>query len=358
MAMLFPFITAVAVSDGLRVQTNFSLDQGADFYLVRDFYGGSGPVSQNDLEGLRHSRDRDGTQINGRIIGRTYFVNRLVALVGLDHPPLDLSKIITTGRIFQKEGEVLVGYHLAKIFNLQPGVRFSLAANPGKLFTLAGILPPLSIWDSDLLVMSLQDARQFFRMEGYLSEIQFKAGHSIKAIGDLLDQQKGLLNQGSPPLRLISRQEAALSISKGFNFNRGIFILFYPLLLALAFPAILVTSGLGTSDSVQEIGLLKALGWTRKNIFCLTILEGAILSLMATALAEVFSMAWMKGTNGFLITQFLIAESGLVPNFEVPTRYLPLPALAGLLLSLLITLGGNLLSSWYASRKAPFRAMQ
>jgi ABC-type lipoprotein release transport system permease subunit len=348
----------VAVSDGLRVQTNLSLDQGADLYLVRDTYGGSGPVSQSDLERLKQSLDRNEIRINGRIIGRTYFVNRLVALVGLDQPPRELAKIVTTGRIFQKEGEVLVGYHLAKIFNLQPGVRFSLAANQGKLFTLVGILPPLSIWDSDLLVMSLQDARQFFKMADYLSEIQFKAGHSIKAIVDLVDKPQGVLNQGSPPLRLMSRQEAAFSLSKGFNFNRGIFILFYPLILALAVPALLVTSGLGTSESVQEIGLMKALGWTRKNIFCLTILEGAILSLMATALAEVFSMVWMKGTNGFLITQFLIAESGLVPNFEVPTRYLPLPALAGLFFCLMITWGGNLVLSWYASRKAPFRAMQ
>lgn len=348
----------MAVSDGLRVQTNLSLDQGADLYLVRDTYGGPGPVSQTDLERLKQSLDQDKIRINGRIVGRTYFINRLVAVVGLDQPPQELSKIVIKGRLFQKEGEVLVGYHLAKTFNLQPGVRFSLAANPGKLFTLVGILPPLSIWDSDLLVMSLQDTQQFYKMSGTLSEIQIIGDQHNKPIVELLDKNRGVLNQGSPPLRLISRSEAALSLSRGFNFNRGIFIIFYPLLLALAIPSLLVTSGMGTSESIQEIGLLKALGWTRKNIFCLTILEGTVLSLMATALAEVFSMAWMKGTNGFLITQFLIAESGLVPHFEVPTRYLPLPGLAGLLFCLLITLGGNLVLSWVASRKAPFRAMQ
>jgi ABC-type antimicrobial peptide transport system permease subunit len=144
---------------------------------------------------------------------------------------------------------------------------------------------------------------------------------------------------------------------KGYGFRNGIFIVFYALILALALPALLVASGIGSENTLREIGLMKALGWTRKNIIGLTLLEGSLLSLTATNLAVLFSLAWMKGTNGFLITPFLIAESGLVPVFQVPTRYLPLPVLGGLLGALAIALGGNLFYTWYGIRKPPYPIM-
>jgi len=356
-AILFPFLTAMAVSDGLRFQTRLSLEQGADFTLTRDNYGGPGPVSQTDLTRLQQSLKVDGVRINGRIIGRTYFVNRLIAVVGLDQPPRELASLLSDGRIFQREGEVLLGYHLARAFNLETGVRFSLTANPGKLFTLVGVLPPLGLWDSDLMVLSVRDAQQFFRMGGHFSEIQINTLRDTRPVPGLLEKNAGAFLSGPSTLQRMSREEAGRLAMKGYGFRNGIFIVFYALILALALPALLVASGIGSEDTLREIGLMKALGWTRKNIIGLTLLEGFLLSLTATTLAVLFSLAWMKGTNGFLITPFLIAETGLVPDFQVPTRYLPLPVLGGLLGALAIALGGNLFYTWYGIRKPPYPIM-
>jgi ABC-type lipoprotein release transport system permease subunit len=359
-AILFPFLTALAVSEGLRCQAGISLEQGADLYLNRDYYGVSGPIGENDLRLLEQSPLGEGLQMQGRILGRTYFVNRLVAVVGLEQPPSRLVPLLHSGRIFKTPGEVVMGRQLAQRFNLQPGVKFALAANPGKLLTLVGLIRPLSLWDSDLMLMSLSDAQTFFEMTGQLSEIQvrFLRARIGDPAGSAVGEIARSLPRGSPPLRSVSRSEAGHLLNKGFEFRGGIYIIFYILAVILAVPALLVSSGLGTPATAQEIGLMQALGWTRNQILGLTALEYALLGLSASALATLSSMAWMKLTNGFLLAQFLIAEVGLVPDFIVPTRYLPFWSLAGLALCLLITLGGSLTYHWRCSRRAPYPAMQ
>jgi ABC-type lipoprotein release transport system permease subunit len=357
--ILFPLLTALAVSEGLRYQAEISLLHGADLYLNRDYYGGSGPIAETDLRLLKQSALGDRLQVQGRVLGRTYFVNRLVAVVGLDRPPDGLSPLLQAGRIFKNPGEVVIGRRLAQRFNLQPGVKFALTANPGKLFTLVGLLTPLAIWDSDLMVMSLSDAQAFFGMKGRLSEIQIRTSDSVsRGSGEnlLVEKVRSEL-PGSLPLRSTTRTEAGQLLNKGFGFQGGIYLVFYILAAVLAVPALLVSSGLGTPATAREIGLMRALGWTRKQILALTALEYILLSLSATALATLVSMAWMKGTNGFLLAQFLIAEVELVPGFDVPTRYLPFWSLTGLCLAFVTTLGGSLFYTWHCSRKTPYESM-
>jgi len=358
-ATLFPLLTALAVSEGLRYQAEISLLHGADLYLNRDYYGGSGPIAETDLLLLKQSALSDHLQVQGRILGRTYFVNRLVAVVGLDQKPRFPAPLLTAGRLFQQPGEVVIGQSLAQRFNLQVGVKFALAANPEKLFTLVGLLTPLGLWDSDLMVMALSDAQAFFGMKGRLSEIQIRTSDSVsRESGETLLVEKVRSElPGSLPLRSVTRTEAGQYLSQGFGFRGGIYLVFYILAWVLAIPALLVSSGLGTPATAREIGLMRALGWTRKQILALTALEYLLLSLSATALATLASMAWMKGTNGFLLTQFLIAEVALVPGFDVPTRYLPFWSLTGLCLALLTTLGGSLFYTWHCSRKTPYESM-
>ena len=84
--ILFPLVTALAISEGLRFQAEMAVTEGADLYITRELYGGEGPISPacsaklSELEGI--------SRVTARVIGRTYFVDRLVAIVGLDRDGL------------------------------------------------------------------------------------------------------------------------------------------------------------------------------------------------------------------------------------------------------------------------------
>ena len=50
--------------------------------------------------------------------------------------------------------------------------------------------------------------------------------------------------------------------------------------------------------------------------------------------------------NGFFIAQFFIGESGLMPPFPVPFRFIPVAALLSLILALTLTMTGSLYNTW------------
>jgi hypothetical protein len=51
-SIIFPLVTALAISEGLRFQAEIGIEEGADIYLSEDRYGGSGPISLTYEEGL------------------------------------------------------------------------------------------------------------------------------------------------------------------------------------------------------------------------------------------------------------------------------------------------------------------
>ncbi len=57
---------------------------------------------------------------NARVVGRTYFVDRLVAVVGLDREGLLALKPLVEGDVPESRGEVLVGQGIASEFGIHP----------------------------------------------------------------------------------------------------------------------------------------------------------------------------------------------------------------------------------------------
>ena len=170
LAVLFPFITALSISEGIKFQSLISVEEGADIYVSSDYFGSNAPIS---LDYLERFRKMDGvTKVLPRIVGRTYFANRLATIVGI--PPENIPKSIhlAQGRIFHEKGEVIVGKGLAKEFHLQLGVRFSLSVNSSKLLKVAGIFDSdATIWSANLILMSFEDASEFFKMKGKATDI-------------------------------------------------------------------------------------------------------------------------------------------------------------------------------------------
>jgi ABC-type antimicrobial peptide transport system permease subunit len=69
-------------------------------------------------------------------------------------------------------------------------------------------------------------------------------------------------------------------------------------------------------------------------------------------------MAWTKGLNGALIAQFYISEVGLIPDLEIPSRYLLTHGLFCLFFALGVTLIGGLFPAWNNMRTAPSELMR
>ena len=358
-AILFPLVTALAISEGLRFQAEIAVKEGADFYLSTDLYGGNGPISLDCLNKIAGANR--GSRVAARVVGRTYFVDRLVAVVGIDQKSLLALKPLVRGDIPKARGDILVGEGIVKGFGIKPGpgMRFTVAANNRKVFTPTGTLAPSCLWSSDIMIMGLEDANEFFRIKGLATQGLVYVAQ--RAEGTMTEILEGLSNPGplcSDSFKIEERRKANERLQASYGHKGGIFIVLFVIGAALAIPAFLVTSGFGLRELKKEIGVLKATGWRVREVLEKVALQNLMISLTAVSLSILISMVWTKVLNGAVIAQFYISEVGLFPGVEIPSRYLQSHGLFCLFFALCVTLVGGLLPARNKMRNPPSELMR
>ncbi len=358
-AVLFPFITAISISEGIKFQSLISVEEGADIYVTSDHYGSNAPIS---LQHLKRFQEMEGVmKVYPRVVGRTYFSNRLATIVGIPSENITGSIHLVEGEMFRGKGEVVIGKSLAKEFNLQIGVRFTLSANPSKIFKITGFFDAnATIWSANLILMAFEDASEFFQVKGKATDILIytRPGYAPLLAKEI--QEKSLSNPDplEPPLRVQDKSLVRRYFERGFNYKAGVFTALYTVAFALAIPALLVISGFGQTERKKEIGVLKATGWQTQEVMEMVALENLAISLTSAPLSILMAMVWLKGFNGAFIAQFFIAEIGLMAPFPIPSRFLPLPSLFAFLFAVVLTMIGSLYSTWRTATVPPAEAMR
>jgi ABC-type lipoprotein release transport system permease subunit len=341
-AILFPFLAALSISEGIKLQSTISVAEGADFYVTGDSAGSSTPLPLSYIDRLRKIAEVD--RIVPRIVGRAYIRNQIISIVGMPDGHLPGSILVTGGRPVKNRGEVVVGSGLANRFGLIPGSKFYMPINRWKRFTVVGVFSSdCSMWSSSLLYMSLDDAGELFRLKGMATDFLIYAKPKQSAVVSIYLQ---LENQKDPPIRIQSREVVNSYFQKGFETRSGIFAAFYLAAFALAIPLVLILTGLGWTERRKEIGTLKAIGWQTLDVMEAVIWENIFVSILSACLALIAAFVWIRVFNGFFVAQFFIGDSGIVPAFPVPARFLPVPAFISFLLAFTLTMTGSLYNTW------------
>lgn len=359
-AILTPFLTAMAISEGVRAESALAVHEGADFYVASDQFGKNAPIPLRYLG--EFARIPGVERAVPRVVGRAYVNERLAVIVGL--PPATIppgAGSILKGRPLREgaRNEALIGAALARHGGLQVGHAFQIPIAEGKTFEVVGLFQPtVSIWGADLIYLSFADAAEVFGMEGQASEIllYIKPGYE-EQVAFSLDLLQ-MVERGRIFLRTQNKDLVRQYLNRGFTLKAGIFTALYAVAFALAIPALLVVSGFGMSERRREIGVLKATGWHTEEVLEVVFWESLLHAAAGAALALLLAMAWIYAFNGALVAQFFIPEIGLLAPFPVPARFLPLPFLLGLLFSVSLTLVGSLYTAWRAATVPPVEAMR
>jgi ABC-type lipoprotein release transport system permease subunit len=352
-AILTPFITAIAISEGVREQSLISVNAGADLYLTFDEFGRNSAIPLKYLDEIK--KVYGVTRAIPRIIGRGYLQNKLAIIIGINKEDIPESVSFISGRVFENAGEVVIGHELARHFRLNPGDQFSMRCQQRKVFTIVGIFSADSgIWGASLIGMSFNDAGALFGKQDVATDIQLHTlpGHNSAIATDLYDIFQ------HEAYRLQDKQIIELYVKKGFMLKEGIFSALYVVAFALGVPAILVASGFGLSERKKEIGIMKATGWQTLEVLELISFEQFLISLLGASIAIVLSLFWIKIFHGVFIAPFFIAEMPMLPAFTLPARFLPLPCLLSFFFAFLLTMVGSVYSTWRASTVSPVVSMK
>jgi ABC-type lipoprotein release transport system permease subunit len=351
LAVLVPFVAAMAVSEGVRAQSTLSIDAGADLYITRAQYGRNGPLNTDKV--AEFAKIPGVVKVVPRISGRTYLGEELAIVVGIDSPELLSSRSQKLG-----PSEVLMGRSLAERLELKKGDELRFFLFPALPFTIVDLIDgDLSIWSSSLVVLSFNDAATLFKLPGLASEILIYArpgtadniAEHLSSLGKPWDM--------TPPLRIQTKSIVHQYINRGFDLQAGVFFLFYLTAFGLSIPALLILSGFGRGARRKEIGILKATGWQTLEVMEMTCLENILLALLGSMLAIVIAMVWLKVGNGIGIAPLFISGISWIPDFKVPSLFTPMPVLFSFLFGIVLTMLGTVISTWKTAVTPPLTTM-
>lgn len=357
-ATLSPLVTALALCEGVKHQYSSAVNEGADIYVARDYYGSNAPIELTMVHRLRAIQGV--TAVTPRVIGRTYVRGKFMAILGIGSQFVPPAIELVQGRKPVARGEVIIGRTAGEYLGLQLGSRFSLKRNPELVFEVVGLFrSPFTIWNADLLLMGFDDATALFGIEGKATDLLVFTRPGYQQIVDIIIRVSEEDRQlAQPPLRAQTKQIISRYSQRGFNLKSGVFAGFYSLVLALGIPSVGVISGFGLSARRKEIGVIKALGWQTQEVLEMVALENLMLSLISVPFIVLVAWCWIHVLNGIGITRFFIAELDIIIPFQVPSKLFPIPAVLGALLAVVLTMVGSIYSTWRTAISPPSEVMK
>jgi putative ABC transport system permease protein len=186
----------------------------------------------------------------------------------------------------------------------------------GRPFRIIGLYETGSLMIDETIVMEIDTARELLHFD----KDKVSAFYVEPAPGGEIDQLQARIARAAPDLQVRSMAQ--------FNLQVGNIMGQLDLFLMLTVGLALVVGGVGIANTMltsaterfAEFGVMRANGWTRRNILGLVTAESALLGLISGLLASVLSIGGILVLNRFLapyeleleLTAFLILASNLV----------------------------------------------
>ncbi len=312
----------IAVTAGVRGKLGEELKAyGANLIVTP---AGGGYLDKRLVDELRSLPDVEDA--SGQILGRSFFGQTAIEIIGLDRDKLRERGWRLTGLWPRGNGEALAGINLKNGLNLEIGKTLHLessgkeeasARRPGNAYTVTGFIERGGPED-DAVVLSLPDAGELLKAEDGLSAVL------VRGTPGKLDQIERAIRDREPGVSARTIRNIALPEESLLSKIQLLMALVTGVVLFAAWVSIAATMGANVFERRAEIGLMMALGATGKEVARFYRAEAALIGLgggLAGLLLGVLSAEAI--TNG--------AFHSLVP---VPL-YLPLLApAAGLVMTL------------------------
>ncbi|HKI36436.1 MAG TPA: ABC transporter permease [Gemmataceae bacterium] len=365
-AVLLPYLVGLGLSKGLEDEAEASANFGADLYVSGSQFGRPVPIP---LEAVDRVRRIDGvTEVVPRIVGEVVLGKdqEHAVLVGL--PPerfADWAGCVE-GRLPQEDrpNELVIGTALARRLKLTVGSRippFYHNRQGDKTSSVVGVFKSdAPLWQSRLVLASFETAAAVFDQPMRATDllVSCRPGYQATVSRAIVGLTFAGSDGGAVRPRVTAREDLLALLPRGLRHREGIFTLHFVLAFVVGILVLLVTSGVGLAERRREIGILKATGWQTDEVLLRGLTESFALSLSGACLALLLAWVWLRVFNGYGIAGLFLAGAGAAPDFAVPFRLTPIPAVLAFVLSFVVVLTGTLYSSWRAATTAPLEAMR
>lgn len=288
------FIVSLTVSNGLEKNMINSLLTMSPHILIKNkqksFFENYNQIVENikKIEGVKAVIP----QINSQsIIKREGFAKGVLANgISSENVKTDLKlRIIKGNNNISELNSVLIGEELSKEMKLKVGDEISLVSAENKELKLIvrGIFKTGFLdYDSNLIIVPLRTMQILAEQGEAATEIGIKV-ESPQKVEETLNQVNNTIN--SQEYGAISWKTINQNLLRAVQFEKFVLVAILSLLLVIASFAVSVILNMIVREKIKDIGILKSIGYTNKNIRRIFTIEGLIIGVFGMILASALS---------------------------------------------------------------------
>ncbi len=284
---------------------------------------------------------RNVATIAPKVLGAVEVDGQRIMLMGVD--PAAEFKIkrwwSIAGRPVEQGRELLVGDVVAKRFNLNMGD--TLKVN-GQDFTVVGLLAKTGSQDDQLLIAPLDVAQATLGKPGQVSMVEIAALCHDCPVDDMVNQLQTVLpgTDVQAVQQVVKTRMHALGQFRLFAWGVAVTVVIIGALL------VFVTMMGAISERTREIGIFRAIGYRRRHVLHLVLMEATIVSALAGVLG------YLTGVAATLVALPLL-DGG-----KASWQWNPTLAVAAVFAAIFVGLLASLQPAFRASRLEPSEALR
>lgn len=213
---------------------------------------------------------------------------------------LALSEIIVDGTPTLNKGSVILGKRLAGEMGLSIGDDLALfdmnsmvnvSANKRvKSFTITGLFHSgLLEYDQSVVYLSLSDAQTLFGMEGLITGKMLLFAHQKDVAAGI----RNIDSQLEYPWYILSWKEKHRVLFEWIRVQRWPILIIFGMIAFVGIVNIISAMAMIVLEKIREIGVLRSIGFTRKMIRKLFLIEGAIIGTGGAVFGALVSLIFI-----------------------------------------------------------------
>ncbi len=288
------FIVSMTISNGLNKNMINSLLTMSPHILIKNkkttFFENFGETVENikKIKGVKAVIP----QMNSQSILKNEGLAKGVLADGIspENVKNDLNlRIVKGNNNISELNSVLIGEQLANEMDLKVGKEISIVSAENKEIKLIvrGIFKTGFLdYDSNLVIVPLETMQILSDQGKVATEIGIKIEHPER-VDEVLNQVRNAVDPKE--YGVISWKTINQNLLKAVQFEKFVLIAILSLLLIIASFAVSVILNMIVREKIKDIGILKSIGYTNKNVRRIFTIEGLIIGVFGMILASCLS---------------------------------------------------------------------
>ncbi|QDM02007.1 ABC transporter permease [Aliarcobacter butzleri] len=309
------------IKNSLQKEISQALENQSDFIIQKTI---ANKIKDIDISLIDKFYQINGvSKVTQRIYGQYYFMpeNVYFTIIGIDFfeetTNKDLKELLNFLNIskFLEKDSMIIGNGVKKVLDKYAyfdSYDFKLENENSKNIKIFKDLPKeANLIANDLIIMDINIAKKILNIKpDFATDIVLDVPNPLERQNV---KEQILLKESN--IRILQKDALKKEYENMFNYKGGIFLILFIVVIFTFILVLYQRYSMISSNDKREIGILKAVGWSIKDIIKLKIIENFIVAFMAFIIGVIFAYIFVFILQAPILKNIFIGFSNIKNDF-------------------------------------------